>query len=216
VTVDLGTGDGRAVLARASAHPAELVVGIDASSAAMVRASRKAAAPTSRGGLPNARFVVAGLEGLPAGLCEYADRITIHFPWGSLLAAAVGHAPAMTARIVRLLRPGGVLLVIVSASSRDARAGLPSLDPEATAAIYRELGLRIVASRPATPEDLAAARSSWGKRLAGSPGRTAWLSELQRPPRAADARSLPMPRVSSAAPHLFLPRVTDASDRRRE
>ncbi len=95
--------------------------------------------------------------------------------------------------------------------------GLPGLDPEATAAVYRQPGLQIVASRSATPRDLATAHSSWGKRLAGNPGRTAWLTELPRPPRAADARSVPMPRVSSAAPHyLFLPRVTDASDRRRE
>jgi 16S rRNA (adenine(1408)-N(1))-methyltransferase len=216
VTVDLGTGDGRAVLARASAHPGELVLGIDASGDAMVRASRKAAAPATRGGLPNAHFVVAALEGLPAELCEFADRITIHFPWGSLLAAAVGHTPEMTARIAQLLRPGGTLLVLVSASPRDARSGLPSLDPESMAAIYRELGLRTVASRPATPGDLAAARSSWGKRLAGAPGRSAWLSELHRLPRAADDGSGPMPRVSSAAPHLFQRRVTDASDRRRE
>ncbi|MDQ2940798.1 MAG: class I SAM-dependent methyltransferase [Chloroflexota bacterium] len=216
MTVDLGTGDGRAVLARASAHPAELVVGIDASSAVMVRASRRAAAPIARGGLPNARFVLAGLEGLPAELREFADRITIHFPWGSLLAAAVGDAPAMTARIVRPLRSGGTLVVIVSASPRDASRGLPSLDPEATAMIYRQLGLRIVASRAATPDDLATARSSWGRRLASSPARSAWLTELQRPTRAADARPVPAPRVSSAAPHLFLPKVTDASDCRRE
>jgi ubiquinone/menaquinone biosynthesis C-methylase UbiE len=186
VTLDLGTGDGRAVLARASAHPGELVVGIDASSAAMVRVSRRAAHAAARGGMPNARFVVAGLESLPAELCEYADLITIHFPWGSLLAAAVGQAPAMTARLVRLLRPGGSLRVIVSASPRDSRGGLSSLDREAMAAVYRGLGVRIVASRAATAHDLAMARSSWGKRLATSPGRTAWLIELQRLPLPAD------------------------------
>ncbi|MDP9243561.1 MAG: class I SAM-dependent methyltransferase [Chloroflexota bacterium] len=186
MTLDLGTGDGRTVLARASAHPRELVVGIDASSAAMVRSSRRAAASAARGGVPNARFLVAGLESLPPELCEYADLITIHFPWGSLLAAAVGHEPEMTARIARLLRPGGTLRMLVSASPRDSRGGLASLDPEAIVAAHRELGMGIAVSRAATDRDLQAAHSSWGKRLGASPDRTAWLTELRRPPSPAD------------------------------
>ncbi len=56
----------------------------------MVRASRRAAASVAQGGLPNARFLVAGLEFLPDELDRYADLVTISFPWGSLLAAAVG------------------------------------------------------------------------------------------------------------------------------
>ena len=182
--VDLGTGDGRAVLARAAAHPGELVVGIDASSAGMVRASRRAARPAGRGGVPNARFVVAGLEALPGELSDFADLVSVHFPWGSLLAAATGDAPALTRRIVRLLRPGGTLLLIISASPRDERAGLPALDPTRISAVYRELGMRVAASRLATHLDLAGSRSSWGKRLATSPGRVTWLMELSdcRPP----------------------------------
>jgi SAM-dependent methyltransferase len=186
VTVDLGTGDGRAVLARASAHPDELVLGIDASSAGMVRASRRAAASMARGGMPNARFLVSGLALLPAELCAFAALVTIHFPWGSLLAAAVGHSPAMTARIVRLLRPGGRLLLLLSASPRDERGGLSGLDTEAVAAVYRRLGMRLVVCRAASHADLVAASSSWGKRLAASQGRTAWLIDLVRPPSPAD------------------------------
>jgi hypothetical protein len=162
------------------------VLGIDASSAGMVRASRRAAASLARGGLPNARFLVSALELLPAELCAFADLVTIHFPWGSLLAAAVGHSPAMTARIVRLLRPGGRLLLLLSASPRDERGGLSRLDPEAVAAAYRSLGMRTVACRAATQGDLVAASSSWGKRLAASPGREAWVIDLLRPPSPAD------------------------------
>ncbi len=184
--MDLGTGDGRAVLARASAHPCELVVGIDASAAGMVRASRRAAASIAHGGLPNARFVVAGLESLPDDLSQYADLVTISFPWGSLLAAAIGRAPALTARIVRLLRPGGRLHLIVSASPRDARRGLMSVDLAAMTAVHKELGMCSVASRTATADDLAAAHSSWAKRLATSPGRSGWITELRLPPLPAD------------------------------
>ncbi len=184
--MDLGTGDGRAVLARASAHPDELVVGIDASAAGMVRASRRAAASLAHGGLPNARFLLAGLESVPDDLSRYADLVTISFPWGSLLAAAVGQAPALTVRIVRLLRPGGTLRLIVSASPRDARRGLMSVDLAAMTAVYEELGMCSVGSRAATAEGLAASRSSWAKRLATSPGRSAWITELRPPPLPAD------------------------------
>lgn len=179
MTVDLGTGDGRAVLARAAAHPGELVVGIDASSGFMVRASRRAARPAARGGLPNARFVVAGLAALPGELSDFADLVSIYFPWGSLLAAATGDAPTLTGHIIRLLRPGGTLRLIISASPRDERAGVPGLYPARIAAVYRELGMRVAASRLATRHDLEASRSSWGKRLATSLGRVTWLMELR-------------------------------------
>jgi hypothetical protein len=94
----------------------------------------------------------------------------------------------MTAQIVRLLRPGGRLLLLLSASPRDERGGLSRLDPEAVAAAYRRLGMRTVACRAATQGDLVAASSSWGKRLAASSGRTAWLMELERLPIPPDAR----------------------------
>ena len=62
VVVDLGTGDGRAVIERARAQPDALVVGIDASAAGMADASRRAARSVPRGGVPNALFVVAAAE----------------------------------------------------------------------------------------------------------------------------------------------------------
>jgi len=50
VSVDLGTGDGRYVLAEAVAHPDRLVIGVDAGAAAMVEAARRAAGRPTRGG----------------------------------------------------------------------------------------------------------------------------------------------------------------------
>jgi tRNA G46 methylase TrmB len=43
--VDLGTGDGKAVLARAAAEPASLVVGVDAVATATAAAARRAGRP---------------------------------------------------------------------------------------------------------------------------------------------------------------------------
>ncbi|MGH2393895.1 MAG: methyltransferase domain-containing protein [Candidatus Limnocylindria bacterium] len=80
VTIDLGTGDGRYVLATAAAEPDRLVIGVDANAAAMVKAARRAASRPNRGGLPNALFVAAAVEALPAELDGVADLVTAHFP----------------------------------------------------------------------------------------------------------------------------------------
>jgi 16S rRNA (adenine(1408)-N(1))-methyltransferase len=80
VLIDLGTGDGRFVLAAAAEHPERLVVGVDASAAAMAEPSRRAAANPRRGGRPNALFVVAGAESLPPELDGSADWLTAWFP----------------------------------------------------------------------------------------------------------------------------------------
>jgi 16S rRNA (adenine(1408)-N(1))-methyltransferase len=61
VALDLGTGDGRHVLAAAAKRPETLVIGVDANAAAMAAASRRAA----RRALPNALFVVAAAEHPP-------------------------------------------------------------------------------------------------------------------------------------------------------
>ena len=62
MTIDAGTGDGRAVLAAAAGEPATLVLGLDANAAGMAEASRRAARSGRRGGLPNAAFVLAAAE----------------------------------------------------------------------------------------------------------------------------------------------------------
>jgi 16S rRNA (adenine(1408)-N(1))-methyltransferase len=62
VAIDLGTGDGRFVLAEAAARPDTLVIGLDADPAGMAEASRRAA---RRNALPNALFAVAAAEHPP-------------------------------------------------------------------------------------------------------------------------------------------------------
>jgi len=65
VTIDVGTGDGRAVLETGAAFPASLAIGLDAHAAAMAEASRRAARPALKGGLPNAMFLLAAAEAIP-------------------------------------------------------------------------------------------------------------------------------------------------------
>lgn len=183
MTLDLGTGDGHFVLARAATWPDELVLGVDASHAAMVEASRRAARPIRRGGLPNARFVVAGVEALPRELAGFADLLTIHFPWGSLLHGATGVDLEAAERLARLIASGGRMRLLLSSASRDARRGLVQLEPARVVATFERLGLVAGEVRPATVADADAARSSWGRRLlrARNAERSAWLLDFERP-----------------------------------
>jgi 16S rRNA (adenine(1408)-N(1))-methyltransferase len=186
VIVDLGTGDGRAVLAAAAAHSDRLVLGIDPVAAAMAEASRRAALPARRGGLPNAAFVVAAAEALPAELAGIAERVTVTLPWGSLLRGALAIDEPAAAGIAGLVGPGGRVAMLLAPAARDR------LDPatdvrrrldDGLAADWAALGLELLDARPATEAEIAAARSTWARRLglrADDPERTPFRIELVR------------------------------------
>jgi 16S rRNA (adenine(1408)-N(1))-methyltransferase len=166
------------VLATAAAEPDRLVVGVDANAAAMATASRRAGAAPRRGGLPNALFVLAAAEALPCELDGVADLVTVHFPWGSLLRGLLAADPAVMAGVARVLRPGGTLAVLLSSTDRDRGAGVGPVGEatlEALAGPYARCGLTVTEVRPAGAADVAAAHSSWGKRLGAGARRPAWL-----------------------------------------
>lgn len=192
MVVDLGTGDGRAVLARATAEPGSLVIGIDAVAGAMAESSRRA----RRRRLPNTLFAVAAAERPPVELAGRATILTITLPWGSLLAGALarpGHEAA-SAGIAGLVAPNGRVEIVVSIDPRDGLA-LPDLaEAEARDELARrwlEHGLTVAEVCPATAEELEAAGSTWARRLfAGNRARPAWRIVLCRPARRpiVDAR----------------------------
>jgi 16S rRNA (adenine(1408)-N(1))-methyltransferase len=173
------------VLAAAAAEADRLVVGVDASAAAMAEASRRAARRPERGGLPNALFVVAAAEALPDELDGLADLVTVHFPWGSLLRGLVAADPAVMGGLARVQRPGATLSLLLSATDRDRGAGVGAISDPTLAAMadaYGRHGLAVTRVRPATPADVAAARSTWGRRLGAGDRRPAWLLEATRLP----------------------------------
>jgi 16S rRNA (adenine(1408)-N(1))-methyltransferase len=173
------------VLAAAAAQPDRLVVGVDANAAGMATASRRAAAKPARGGLPNALFVVAAAEALPAELEGVADLVTVHFPWGSLLRGLLGADPATMTGLTRVLRPGATLQLLVSSTVRDRGVGVAPIQPatlHALADSYAAWGLTVTEARPATVADVAAAHSTWGKRLGAGTRRPAWLLRAQLAP----------------------------------
>jgi 16S rRNA (adenine(1408)-N(1))-methyltransferase len=180
VIIDLGTGDGRAVLARAAAEPRSLVIGIDPVATAMAGSSRRAARN------PQVLFVRASAEDVPRELVGRADEVTTLFPWGSLLRGVLGvpGGEAAAAGMASLLRTGGRLSALVSVTDRDRASGADPLDQRALdrlADTHRRRGLRLRDARPATPSEVAATRSTWARRLgAGRGERPVWRLVFER------------------------------------
>ena len=175
MVLDLGTGDGRAVLARAAASPRDLVIGVDASAAAMAEASRRA----DRRRIGNAVFLAAGADALPGSmLAGTADQVTVTFPWGSLLGGVLGKDAGALAGVAAALAPGGGLEVLVSVVPSDGIPGIPDLcrdhEPVIRSA-WAAAGLELTVFEPATAAGIAASGSSWARRLrAGGADRPVW------------------------------------------
>jgi len=122
--------------------------------------------------LDNALFVQAAVERLPPELAGTADRITVNFPWGSLLKTLAAPDRQVLSDIAGLGKPGAAVTILVNMSVFDddaycARAGLSCppvfADPGATRALYGRAGLdvtRIVPDLTVMPY-----RTSWGQKL---------------------------------------------------
>lgn len=172
MTIDIGTGDGRAVLATAAAEPTTLAIGLDANAAAMAETSRRAAGPARKGGLANALFVLAAAEAPPEELRALAARVTVLFPWGSLLRGCFGEDASVAEGIAGLLAPDGTLELLLAPADRDGLDGLPTDAAAVIAAAtgtFDAVGLRLVEGRTATDVEVRASGSTWARRLLSNP-----------------------------------------------
>ena len=136
-----------------------LAIGLDASADALAYAARCAV----RDRVPNLVLLREPLERL--ALDSFADELTVHFPWGSLLRGALAEDKSVFDAICRLPRPGGRLALAFSVIDRDGRAPLSAKDVARVTREYRWSGFSLVEDRAVERFDVAAARSSWGKRL---------------------------------------------------
>jgi len=179
VTIDAGTGDGRAVLAAAAREPATLVLGLDANAASMAESSRRAARSAGKGGLANAAFVVAAAESPPAELAGLAQLVTVQLPWGSLLRGVVGRDDAVAAGLAGLVIHEGVLELLLAPMERDRLDGVPTT-PDAlvtgAASTFGRHGFAVDLVRERTPAEVRASGSTWARRL----DRGATLIRLRR------------------------------------
>lgn len=169
MVVDLGTGDGRSVLARATREPGTLAIGVDAAPAAMAEASRRA----DRGRIANVLFLAAGVEALAGSpLGSTADLVTVTLPWGSLLRGVLGRDEAALAGVAASAVPGGCIEVLASVLPTDGIDGLVSLDGDAGPAIeaaWAGAGMVLTAMRPASTAEVRATGSTWARRLGDRP-----------------------------------------------
>jgi len=146
------------------------VIGIDASAGAMAEASRRADRGKPR--RPNALFLVEAAEALPGPLTSVASEVSIAFPWGSLLRGVLGADRPALAGVASIVARNGRVIVLASVVPADRVDGIATLDASMAPAIagaWRSVGFELVSIRPATPEDLAATRSSWARRLGDRP-----------------------------------------------
>ena len=145
-----------------------MVLGLDANASGMAEASRRAARPLRKGGLPNAAFILASAESPPSVLEASADLVTVRFPWGSLLRGTVGADPAVAAGIAGLVAPNGVLELLLAPAARDGLDGVPTSNDELVAGAadaFHAYGFDVADVRTLTPAEVGASGSTWARRL---------------------------------------------------
>jgi 16S rRNA (adenine(1408)-N(1))-methyltransferase len=173
--LDLGTGDGKHVLAEARSHPDTLVLGLDAGPDAMRKTAARAAGKPAKGGTPNALFVWASVEQLPA---ELADVSELHclMPWGSLLRALVSPDLQVLRAVAGRCVAGAPFLITLNLHAWRPPVpevgGLPEPTPASVLATlapaYADAGWAIATAGYLDEAQVAALGTSWTKRLGSS------------------------------------------------
>ncbi|HVR99560.1 MAG TPA: class I SAM-dependent methyltransferase [Thermoanaerobaculia bacterium] len=179
--IDIGTGDGVYVYQSALHHPRKFYIGVDASPRPLEKVSEKIHRKPSKGGLPNALFVQAAVEDLPAELDGVADAVHVHFPWGSLLRAAAAGERLVLQNLRRACSTGASLEVVLGIDPERDRTEMArlGLEPMSAAYIdstlapqYRDAGFEVMERRVLSDADWSQIHTSWAKRLRGSDSRS--------------------------------------------
>jgi 16S rRNA (adenine(1408)-N(1))-methyltransferase len=175
----------------ARACPQTLFVGIDANAEGLRETATRAARKPAKGGVENLVLVQAHAEDPPAELVARASRVTIYFPWASLLHAVVGANERGLAGLAALCREGATLEAVVSHDpARDgAMRAMPELSPsffaDELAGRYRAAGLELREAAAMTRADVRGLPTSWAKRLGFGVERSVWRVVAVRLPRAS-------------------------------
>jgi 16S rRNA (adenine(1408)-N(1))-methyltransferase len=166
VVIDLGTGDGRFVRQVARDSPEHFVIGVDT--------CRENLREVSRCPQGNALYVIADALALPGELAGVATRVTINFPWGSLLRGLLCGDPGLLAGLHAIARPAtGATLDVRLNDSALAAAGWTLADGGVRVeAMLRAAGFAPEPAIALNSAALRACQTTWAKRLAhGKTGR---------------------------------------------
>lgn len=169
--VDLGTGDGAWPRRFAREYGNVLAVGVDPDRNALQDAAKLAERKPARGGAPNALYVAASAESLPAELQGAADWITIYFPWAALLRMILAGERQIADILNTLAAPRARLSIVLNAEA--APDGFKKPEPSAVRKSLQvpleSIGLRITKSE--WLDAAAAPPTTWGGRLVKGSGR---------------------------------------------
>ena len=158
VLIDVGTGDGRYVLHVARTSPTWFAVGVDACRDNLRKTSRKAPS--------NALYVIANALALPRELGGMASKVTINFPWGSLLLGLLDGEPMLLEGLRAISRPGAALEIRLNAGAlTEAGYTLESGGARIRQALH-DCGFDVGDPVRLDARELRQCHTSWAKRLA--------------------------------------------------
>jgi 16S rRNA (adenine(1408)-N(1))-methyltransferase len=164
----------------ANANSGTFYIGIDANAKPLEKLSMKATRKPAKGGLPNAMFVQAAVEDLPAEFEGVANEVHVQFPWGSLLRAVAVGDEEILAGLRRICADGSVLKIIMGIDEERDRAevvrlGIEQMSDEfisrSLAARYRAAGFMLVEFGKIGSDEWASIETSWARRLSGNDSR---------------------------------------------
>ena len=161
VLIDIGTGDGRYVQHVARAHPTCSAIGIDA--------CRENLRSSSRTAPRNALYLIANAQALACELYGLATRITINFPWGSLLEGLLDVDPGLLGGIKAIARPGAVLEVRLNGGALASIGWSLEAGGEQVREVLGANGFAAAAPTHLNAQALRACPTTWAKRLAFGP-----------------------------------------------
>jgi 16S rRNA (adenine(1408)-N(1))-methyltransferase len=158
VLIDVGTGDGRYVLHVARTRPTWFAIGVDACRDNLRKISRKAPS--------NALYVIANALALPGELGGMASKVTINFPWGSLLTGLLDGEPMLMEGLLAIARPGATLEIRLNAGAlTEAGHTLESVGARVQQALH-EGGFDVRELVRLDARELRRCHTTWAKRLA--------------------------------------------------
>lgn len=158
VCIDIGTGDGRYALHLARACPADFIIGIDTCRENLRTASRTTPA--------NVLFVIADAQALPLELRGLARRITVNFPWGSLLTGLLTKESAVLTGLAAIAAPDAVVEVRVNGDALGPAGGALDDGAARLRGALQVHGFRIDHQEELNADALRRCSTTWARRLA--------------------------------------------------
>ena len=158
ITLDLGTGDGQFVRHMAERQPETFFIGMDA--------CRENLRVNSQRKLNNALFVIANAQALPFELHGLARRLTINFPWGSLLHQLLNADPGLLDGLNAVTRSGAGLLLHLNADALATAGWSLEAGADQVESVLNAAGWPTRSRANLNAQALRSFPSTWAKRLA--------------------------------------------------